>query len=206
MYTCSISLLPINRWILLMAPLQCEASWCRPTLRQRRGDRPKQQQQRQISLCSCSSPATAPLISSFGFNSSQSHLLPPASPWVEPLNRAELVSSVEAAHHIDLSSKHHSCCVRPRLLLNKFMIREMKQKLELHTKGLAILHWLVSTSYTSTELSLSTVLSGARPPIAKIFPLRAANAGKLRPCLMEESRCTWIFIPVELRGRKTCSC
>ena len=26
LYTCSISLLPINRWILLMAPLQCEAS------------------------------------------------------------------------------------------------------------------------------------------------------------------------------------
>ena len=61
------------------------------------------------------------------------------------------------------------------------------------TKGLPLFHWLLSTSYTSTELSLSTVFSGARPPIAKIFPLRAANAGKLRPCLMEESRRTWIF-------------
>ena len=121
-----------------------------------------------------------------------SHLLPSACPWVEPLDRAQLVSSVEAAHHVDLPSKRHSCCVRPWLFLN-----EDRQRNEARTgvtKGLPILHWLVSTSYTSTEPSLSTVLSGARPPIAKIFPLRAANAGKLRPCLMEESRRTWIFV------------
>ena len=47
------------------------------------------------------------------------HLLPPASPWVEPLHRLELVGSVEAAHHVDLPSKGHSCSIRPALLLNK---------------------------------------------------------------------------------------
>ena len=70
------------------------------------------------------------------------------------------------------------------------------------TKGLPLFHWLLSTSYTSTELSLSTVFSGARPPIAKIFPLRIATAGKLRPCLMEESRRTWIFFStLEIQSR-----
>ena len=59
------------------------------------------------------------------------------------------------------------------------------------TKGLPLFHWLLSTSYTSTELSLSSLF--ANPPHAKIFPLRIATAGKLRPCLMEESRRTWIF-------------
>ena len=48
------------------------------------------------------------------------HLLPPASPWVEPLHRLELVVvSVEAAHHIDLPSKGHSSSIPPALLLNK---------------------------------------------------------------------------------------
>ena len=70
------------------------------------------------------------------------------------------------------------------------------------TKGLPLFHWLLSTSYTSTELSLSTVFSGARPPIAKIFPLRIATAGKLRPCLMEESQRTWIFFStLEIQSR-----
>ena len=59
------------------------------------------------------------------------------------------------------------------------------------TKGLPLFHWLLSTSYTSTELSIS--ITGASPPQTKIFRLRIATTGNLRPCLMEESRRTWIF-------------
>ena len=61
------------------------------------------------------------------------------------------------------------------------------------TKGLPLFHWLLSTSYTSTELSISPLFAGAFPPHTKIFRLWIATAGNLRACLMEESRRTWIF-------------